>query len=233
MPGLTMSAAHERRRLPPLRRRSINAAASPFLRYDLPRICVTLDGLSGRAIVTAEDGDDELIGRAARGDGAAFSRLVGRYRIRLIAMATRIVGNRAIAEEVVQEVFTRAWINAPRWQPQRSGHASFGAWLGRVATNLSIDHIRRAPLVSLDNIAEPADTALGADARLIAEEDQRRLAHALAELPPRQRAAIALTYDQGLSNAEGAQALDISVGAFELLLVRARRKLRQVMRDVS
>jgi len=44
-----------------------------------------------------EDGDDELIVRVARGDGAAFARLVGRYRARLIAMTTRIVGNRAVA----------------------------------------------------------------------------------------------------------------------------------------
>ena len=64
-----------------------------------------------------EDGDDELIVRVARGDGAAFARLVGRYRTKMIAMTTRIVGNRAVAEEIVQEAFTRAWINAPRWRP--------------------------------------------------------------------------------------------------------------------
>ena len=56
-------------------------------------------------------------------------------------------------------------------------------------------------------------------------------AMALAELPPRQRAAIALTYDQGLSNIEGAAALETSVGAFELLLVRARRALRVAMTE--
>ncbi len=66
---------------------------------------------------------------------------------------------------------------------------------------------------------------------LIAREKLTRLKAALAGLPPRQRAAIALTYDQGLSNIEGAAALETSVGAFELLLVRARRALRVAMTE--
>ncbi|HUO94391.1 MAG TPA: sigma-70 family RNA polymerase sigma factor [Rhizomicrobium sp.] len=178
-----------------------------------------------------EDGDDELIARVARGDSAAFSRLVSRYRARLTGTTTRIVGNRAIAEEIVQEVFTRAWVNAPKWRPQEKGRSSFAGWLGRVATNLAIDHTRRTRTVPLDDAPEPVDATIAADDELIAAEDRRKLEAALAQLPPRQRAAIALTYDQGLSNAEGAAAMDISVGAFELLLVRARRALRQAMME--
>ena len=178
-----------------------------------------------------EDDDDELIVRVARGDGAAFARLVGRYRTRLIAMTTRIVGNRAVAEEIVQEAFTRAWINAPRWKPQGGGRANFGGWLARVATNLAIDHTRRARSVPLEDAAEPVDPTLSADQEMIAAEDRRRLGHALTKLPPRQKAAIALTYDQGLSNAASAAVMEISVGAFELLLVRARRALREAMME--
>jgi RNA polymerase sigma-70 factor, ECF subfamily len=176
-----------------------------------------------------DDGDDELLARVARGDGVAFAHLVDRHRSKLIAMTTRIVGSRAVAEEVVQETFTRAWIHAPRWRPQ--GHARFGGWLTRVATNLAIDQTRRARSLPLDDAIEPADTELSADQKLVAEEDRRRLDAALAALPPRQRAAIALTYDQGLSNAAGAEAMEISVGAFELLLVRARRALRLAMTE--
>jgi RNA polymerase sigma-70 factor (ECF subfamily) len=178
-----------------------------------------------------EESDDELLAQVARGDGFAFSRLVGRHRNRLIATATRIVGSRAIAEEVVQEAFTRAWINAPRWQPRSQERASFGAWLVRVTTNLAIDQTRRARSVPFEVAAEPVDGAMSADAKLVADEDRRRLDAALAGLPPRQRAAIALTYDQGLSNALGAEAMEISIGAFELLLVRARRALRLAMME--
>ena len=176
-----------------------------------------------------EDDDDELLARVARGDGVAFSRLVERHRKRLIAMTTRIVGNYAVAEEVVQEVFTRAWINAPKWRPLGSGKPAFGAWLARVATNLSIDQTRRTKPLPLHEVAEPADSGLQADEQLAAAQDRIRLEAALEALPARQRAAIALTYDQDLSNAESAAAMEISVGAFELLLVRARRALRQVM----
>jgi RNA polymerase sigma-70 factor (ECF subfamily) len=88
--------------------------------------------------------------------------------------------------------------------------------------------VRYAPL---DSAPEPIDAALSAEQQLVADDDRRRLAAALAALPPRQRAAIALTYDQGLSNAAGAEAMAVSVGAFELLLVRARRTLRQAMME--
>ena len=178
-----------------------------------------------------EDGDDELIALVARGDGAAFSRLVGRHRARLTGMTTRIVGNRAIAEEIVQEAFTRAWINAPKWRPQGRGRSSFAGWLARVAANLAIDHTRRARSVPLEDAPEPVDTTMAADEELIAAEERRKLEAALVQLPPRQRAAIALTYDQGLTNAQSAEAMEISVGAFELLLVRARRALRQAMME--
>lgn len=178
-----------------------------------------------------EDADDELLARAARGDGGAFSRLVALHRVKLIALAARIVGNRAVAEEIVQEVFTRAWINAPRWRPRGEGRANVAGWLARVATNLAIDQTRRMRHVPLDTAPEPIDPSLSAEQRVIAEDDRRRLNAALAALPPRQRAAVALTYDQGLSNAAGAEAMAISVGAFELLLVRARRALRQAMME--
>jgi RNA polymerase sigma-70 factor (ECF subfamily) len=177
-----------------------------------------------------EDSDDELVARVARGDGAAFTRLVARHRRKLLAMTTRILGSYAQAEDVVQDVFTRAWVRAPLWRP-RGG--SFGSWLARVATNLAIDQTRKIAPLPLDAAAEPQDEAPRADIRLIEKEDERRLAAALAGLPARQRAAVALTYDQGLSNAEGAAALEISVGAFELLLVRARRALRQAMMEGS
>jgi RNA polymerase sigma-70 factor (ECF subfamily) len=178
-----------------------------------------------------EDSDDELVARVARGDGAAFTRLVARHRKKLIAMTTRIVGSYALAEDVVQDVFTRAWQRAPLWRPRSEG--SFGAWLARVATNLAIDHARKAAPLPLEDAAEPLDGTPSADAQLIEREDERRLAGALAALPARQRAAVALTYDQGLANAEAAAAMEISVGAFELLLVRARRTLRQAMTEGS
>lgn len=173
-------------------------------------------------------GDDEDMAAVARGDRLAFARLVARHRARLTALAARIAGP-AVAEDVVQETFTRAWTHAPRWSHDRPG--SVGGWLARVATNLSIDQRRKPSGVALDEAPEPADGAEAADARLIRLERNGRLAVAMASLPERQRAAIALTYDAGCSNAEGAEAMSVSVGAFELLLVRARRGLRAALTE--
>jgi RNA polymerase sigma-70 factor (ECF subfamily) len=177
------------------------------------------------------DPDDALVLQVARGDRLAFARLVERHGARLTALATRIAGNRAVAEEIVQETFTRAWVTAPNWRHNGNAARAFSAWLTRVATNLAIDQLRRPRSLPIEEAPEPVDPAGDAVDALIAREQLSRLRAALATLPPRQRAAIALTYDQGLSNIEGAAALETSVGAFELLLVRARRALRVAMME--
>ncbi len=177
------------------------------------------------------DTDDALVLQIARGDRLAFARLVERHGARLMALAVRIVGSRAVAEEIVQETFTRAWIQAPNWQQKGEIGRAFAAWLSRVTTNLAIDQVRKPKNLPIEDAPEPVDPATDAVDGLIAREKLARLNTALAGLPPRQRAAVALTYDQGLSNIEGAAALQTSVGAFELLLVRARRALRIAMTE--
>jgi RNA polymerase sigma-70 factor (ECF subfamily) len=177
------------------------------------------------------DTDDALVLQIARGDRLAFARLVERNGARLMALAVRIVGNRAVAEEIVQEAFTRAWIQAPNWQQKGEAGRAFAAWLSRVTTNLAIDQLRKPKNLPIEDAPEPVDPATDAVDVLIARQKLARLKTALAGLPPRQRAAVALTYDQGLSNIEGAAALQTSVGAFELLLVRARRALRIAMTE--
>lgn len=177
------------------------------------------------------DADETLIGRAGTGDKAAFARLVLRHQPRLVALVVRSVGDRSTAEDIVQEVFIRAWIHAPTWKTRSHGPSSYRAWLARVAVNLAIDGFRKQRRTApLDEIAEPADTAPLAEAAIVADERAVRVRAAIAALPERQRLALSLTYDAELSNAEGAAAMEISVGAFELLLVRARRTLRESLR---
>ncbi len=182
-------------------------------------------------MTASEASDDELVRRTARGDRIAFTRLVGRHRARLVALTTRIVGSRAAAEDVVQEVITRAWIHAPQWQTTETTRPSYAAWLGRVAVNLAIDQTRKVRLAGLDAVEEPVDHSVLPDVAMVDEERRAQLKAAVARLPERQRLALSLTYDADLSNAEGASAMTISVGAFELLLVRARKALRTAMAE--
>jgi RNA polymerase sigma-70 factor, ECF subfamily len=181
--------------------------------------------------MTAEEADDQLVGRAARGDKAAFAQLVARHQRRLLSLASRLAGSRVMAEDIVQDVFTRAWIKAPSWQARSAHGGSYAAWLSRIAVNLCIDSHRRRRPSDPDAIEDLLDTGANAEEMLLRQELATRVSAAVAALPERQRIAIGLFYDGELSNAEGAAAMEISVGAFELLLVRARRALRLAMGD--
>ena len=178
--------------------------------------------------------DDELMRRAGRGDNAAFAALVARHLPRVTALATRISGSRSDAEEIVQEAFLRTWMKAPDWESQASlaGGARFTTWLTRVLVNLCIDRRRRpqpAPLEAAMDVASTKPEGLDVVAR---NETSARVLAALAQLPDRQRAALTLCHWDELSNIEAAEILDISVGALESLLVRARRSLRVALADL-
>ena len=174
--------------------------------------------------------DDELMRLAGGGDAAAFSRLVARLAPRAGSVAARLTGNRSDAEEVVQEAFTRLWLKAPDWQP---GGAMPSTWLHRVVVNLALDRRRKPVNAPLDDAGDVADSAPRADASLLAAERRDRVAEAVAALPERQRAALVLVHFEEMSNIEAAATLEITVGALESLLVRARRSLRDALADLA
>ena|SRR5437868_4896871 len=171
--------------------------------------------------------DHDLMARTAQGEGRAFQVLARRHAGRALGLARRILGNEALAEEIVQDALLRVWIHAPRWRPQ----AAFRTWLYRIVVNLCLNAKRRAPDLSLDAADHVAESAEDAQAMLETRERDLHLAAAIDALPVRQRAAIALTYQQGLSNAEVAGVLDTSVSGVETLLMRAKRALRTALEE--
>jgi RNA polymerase sigma-70 factor (ECF subfamily) len=168
--------------------------------------------------------DDALLAAIAAGDNAAFNQLMSRHADRAFSLAYRITGRRGDAEDVVQDSFLQVWTRARDWQP---GRAKFSTWLYRVIVNRCLDLKRRPSTTDIDAIEEPADPGMGALDRIEASQRQMALAGAVAALPERQRAAIALTYTTGLKNAAAAIVMNMSVKAFEGLLVRAKRALRE------
>jgi len=176
-----------------------------------------------------EASDEDLVRRVAQGDEPAFRLLARRYARRAISLARRITGNDADAEEIVQEALLRVWVNAPRWRPV----AAFRTWFYRVVLNLCLSRGRRAPFLPLPAAGDPIDAAADLENRLHDEEVARLVAAAVAALPDRQRAAIVLTYEEGLSNAETAQILDTSISSVEALLVRAKRTLRDKLGSLA
>jgi RNA polymerase sigma-70 factor (ECF subfamily) len=184
--------------------------------------------LGTRRVQAAElvDGDAELLRAIAGGDRSAFDRLSRRHLDRAYGVALRMTGTRADAEDVVQDVFLRLWQRPDAWRP---GQAQFSTWLYRVVVNRCLDLKRRPKGADLDSVEEPQAPDANAEESLLDAERNRALAGAVDRLPERQRAAIALTYTAGLRNAEAASAMEISVKAFEALLVRAKRELRDLL----
>ena len=175
-----------------------------------------------------DDSDEALIARVARGDERAFQLLSRRHLPAMLGLARRILGNAGDAEDVAQEAFVRVWTHAPRWQPL----AQFRTWLTRVVVNLCLDRKRRAQWVDLEAAGEIVDPAPGAGEQAESGERERLLAAAIDKLPDRQRTAIVLTYTEGMSNAQVAEALDTSVSAVETLLVRGKQNLRRALSGV-
>lgn len=165
--------------------------------------------------------DGELIRRHAAGDASAARALTLRHAPRVLSLARRMLGDATEAEDVAQEAMLRLWRIAPDWRP---GEAGIGTWLYRVATNLSLDRLRRRRPAG-EASAEIADDAPSAIARLIRDDRAAALHAALAELPDRQRAAIVLRHLEERGNPEIAAILGVSVEAVESLLARGRRAL--------
>lgn len=178
--------------------------------------------------------DEELMAVIGQGDQKAFAALVERHSRRAAAMAARITLNRSDAEEVVQEAFMRVWVKAPSWRQQTGAEdALFRTWFHRVLTNLCIDRRRKPVSEDIEKVPEMADEAPSALDTLSSSQTQKRVNEAVAKLPERQRAALALCHFEGASNIEAAAALGISVSAVESLLVRARRELKESLADLA
>lgn len=168
--------------------------------------------------------------RVANGDQVAFEHLVDRHVDRAVRLAQRMLGSKADAEDMVQEVFLKVWRKAEQWRP---GRAAFTTWLWRVVVNQCLDFKRKPVGVPIDSVAEPVDDSPDQEAMIAAAEQESEVAAALKTLPERQQAALALIYGAGASNAEAAESLGISIGAVEQLLVRARRSLRNQLMEAA
>ncbi len=146
---------------------------------------------------------------------------------RITAIAVRMLGDRAEAEDITQETYLRVWRNAGRWTP---GAARLESWVMRIAINLCHDRLRKRRELALPEDFDRADGAAGIEDRLAGADSADRVRSAVQSLPDRQRLALELCHFQGLSNIEAADIMEVSVDAIESLLSRARRTLREHLR---
>ena len=161
-----------------------------------------------------------VIERCRDGDRDAFEEVVDRYGLQLLRTARLILRDQALAEDAIQETFVKAW--------QRIGslrEEDPGPWLTRIAMNESISSYRRRH--RLQALTERFGR-LGSGKHEVSSEARLDLAHALDQLHPDQRAAVALHYYQDLSVEETARALKVPVDTMKSRLKTALRRLRQL-----
>ncbi|MCX7890052.1 MAG: sigma-70 family RNA polymerase sigma factor [Rhodobacteraceae bacterium] len=146
----------------------------------------------------SEDPVADLIGRIAGGDRAAFRALYDTAAAKLFGVVLRILNDRSEAEDALQEVMTRAWLNARRFD---AGRARGMTWLIAIARNHAIDRLRaRPPAADGDEaLAVLPDAAPGAEAQAMAAGEARRIADCLGRLDPARAAALRGAYLDGLS----------------------------------
>jgi len=181
----------------------------------------------------AELADEILVGRAQGGDTRAFDELVRRYREKVYRLAFKILRHEGDAAEALQDAFLSAFRGLKNFKAE----STFSTWLYRIATNASLmkyrkrrdDHVsleqsqsRNADAEALevpDWSTQPVDELLNAELRLVMQEARDRL-------PEELRTVFVLRDEEGLSNAEVSETLDLSVAAVKSRLHRARLSLR-------
>jgi RNA polymerase sigma-70 factor (ECF subfamily) len=165
-----------------------------------------------------------LLGRARQGDTPAFEEIVRRHQRRVYGVALRIVRSHAVADDVAQEAFVRAWKALDRFELGRP----FGPWICRIAANLAVNHVR-SPVAREDPLPEGHREARASQASpldgVLDGEAQQLLNEALEALPADQRAVFVLRTVEEMSYREIADALELSPGTVMSRLYRAREKL--------
>jgi RNA polymerase sigma-70 factor (ECF subfamily) len=194
-----------------------------------------------RSAALDPNADAALVIRATQGDVAAFGILVERYQRPMAALVSRMTANPDDVDDIVQELFLRAWKGLPRFR----GDAQFSTWLYRIAVNTAIKHRTRhrnesALSLSADNLAggldalhAPSDAApaLGGDPFRAAHQKEREatVRRAVMALPDKQRSVVVLHYFEGHSCEEISKIVGCSLGTVWSRLHYACKRLKGVL----
>lgn len=183
--------------------------------------------------------EKRLVRQVKEGQVQAFAELVELYKDRLYQLAYRMLGNAHEAEDVTQETFLRVYTNLDRYDPNQK----FSTWIYRIATNLSIDRIRKhRPKFSLDaemndrenlNLyATLPDKERTPEEQVIAGELQQKVQEAISSLSPSYRTIMILRYIEDLSLQEISEILQLPVTTIKTRIHRGREALRKKLQFV-
>jgi len=171
----------------------------------------------------------ELIARTALGDRAAFAELYRAASPKLFGVSLRIVRERPLAEEALQDSFVNIWNHASDYTQAKSAPAT---WMTAIVRNRSLDIVRRtreAPDVDDELAANLADESASPQRESEDREQAHRLRHCLEELEARERQTIALAFFHGLTHSELAGHLRRPLGTVKTHIRRGLAKLRDCL----
>jgi len=176
---------------------------------------------------------EDLVAAMAAGDSsAALSEFYEKYASTVLALLTKMLGSRAEAEEVLQEVFVELWRRAPQFDGTRG---TVVAWVVTVARSRALDALRTRARRHGDTQLQFSDRhALGTeggrpDVLVSSTRWHQALRHAFLRLSDDQRAVLELSYFLGMSHGQIADALNLPVGTVKSRILAGMRELRAVL----
>ncbi len=185
---------------------------------------------NGRLIVADENTNDQLaalLAQSGLGDRHAFAALYDATKSKLFAVSLRIVRERHIAEEVLQDCFVNIWNNASKYATAKSAPMT---WMTAIVRNRSLDIVRR-PLVEISDeddffALNMEDAAPGPQDQLSSRRDQAEIERCMKGLEGEQLQTISLAFFHGLSHSEVAIHLGRPLGTVKTHIRRGLQKLK-------
>lgn len=179
--------------------------------------------------------ETQLIAEAKAGDKESFSLLVEKYQKPVFSVCYRMLGTPTAAEDAAQEAFIRAYLALDRYDPERS----FATWILSIASNYSIDQLRKKKVIILSMDSEkhawlaPPDPGPSPEKVALDKEKNALVQAILADLTETDRAAVILQYWHDYSYEEIAETLDLSSSAVKSRLFRARKLMAEKWQEMQ
>ncbi len=179
-----------------------------------------------------------LIGKALDGESSAYKELVSKYERAMYFHILKLVRNRDIIEDLIQEVFMKAFDNLNSYNPEYA----FSTWLYRIATNHSIDYLRKKKLQTY-SIDQPVDGKDGeihielpdqdseTDLYVIRKQRHNIIRDAIENLPDKYKQVITMRHVEEKSYQEISDLLDLPLGTVKAHLFRARELLYKELKN--
>jgi len=182
--------------------------------------------------------DDELVENATGGDEKAYKKLVEKYERALYFHILKMIKDKKQVDDLVQETFVKAFDNLNSYNT----NYAFSTWLYRIATNHTIDYLRKKKLQTL-SIDDPVktrdgemqiqlpDKSAGTDRNIIRKQRQKIVQKAIGDLPEKYKSVIELRHMEEKSYQEIADVLDLPLGTVKAHIFRARELLYKALKD--